>query len=85
MASSTWKVQRPDPSEMIVGSNSAMIAPRIRIFLSIDQAGMPFSTRRSTLRARDVPARNTNVGAQRWVIHRVKNSPAGRAILAASA
>jgi hypothetical protein len=81
----TENVHHPDPNEMRVGSISAMIAPRVRMFLSIDQASTPLMTRRSMLIASDVPARNTNVGAHRWVSHRVKNSPAGSAIVVASA
>ena len=81
IASSTWNVQRPEPSEMMVGSITAMIAPRTRMSLSMAQALTPFATRRSTLSASAVPARNTNVGAHRCVIQRVKNSAAGRAIV----
>ena len=80
----TENVHQPDPSEMSVGSMSAMIAPRTRMFLSIDHAFTRLTTRRSMLSASEVPARNTNVGAHRWVIHRVKNSPAGSAIVVAS-
>src|SRR5512145_1087922 len=80
----TENVHQPDPNEMSVGSMSAMIAPRVRMFLSIDHAFTPRTTRRSMLSASDVPARNTNVGAHTWVIQRVKNSPAGSTIVVAS-
>ena len=69
----------------MVGSINAMIPPRMSMSLSMDQAAAPFATRRSTLRARAVPARKTNVGAHRCVIQRVKNSAAGSAIVPASA
>ena len=61
----TENVHQPDPNEMSVGSMSAMTAPRVRMFLSIDHGSTPLTTRRSMLSASDVPARNTNVGAHR--------------------
>ena len=59
-----------------------MIAPRVMMNMSISRALTPLATRRSTLSASATPARNTNVGAQMCVIHRVKNSAAGSAIVA---
>lgn len=41
---------------------------------------MPLDTLRSTLIASAVPARNTNTGAQRWLIQRVKNSNSGKVV-----
>jgi len=62
---------------MTVGSRAAINAPLFSMPLSISQAGCPLETLLSTLMARAVPARNTNVGAQIWVNHRVRNTKSG--------
>ena len=54
-----------------------MIRPRVRMNRSIAPSDSPAARRFSTLRANAAPARKTNVGAQRWVIQRVKNCAAG--------
>ncbi len=58
-----------------------MSAPRVTD-VAIDRAlggVVPFAraARRCTAIASDMPARSTNVGAQRWVIQRVRNCAAG--------
>jgi hypothetical protein len=61
-----------------IGSSAAMTSPRVTMNRSSARAGSPLARRFSTLRARAVPARKTNVGAQRWETQRVKNCAAGR-------
>ena len=62
------------------GSIAAMIRPRVirkRVMLASDS---PCSCRRRTLSCITYPARKTNVGAQRWVIHRVRNWASGSGV-----
>ena len=67
----------PENREITVGSNAAINAPLFRMFLSMSHAGCPLATLRSTLMARAVPARNTNVGAQICVTHLVMKTSKG--------
>src|SRR5262245_39519969 len=62
------------------GSSAAISKPRIRILRLIDAADSPAFNRFSELRASEVPARNTNVGAQRCVIQRTRNWIVGRGV-----
>ena len=59
------------------------MAPRLRMLLSISHASTPRTTLLSMLSASEVPARNTKVGAHRCVIHLVRNSAAGSAMVMA--
>src|SRR5262245_11895271 len=52
----------------------------MKILRLIDAVDSPAFKRFSELRAREVPARNTNVGAQRCVIQRTKNWRAGSGV-----
>src|SRR5262245_50775313 len=60
------------------GSRAAISNPRIKMLRVIDAADSPALNRFSELRASEVPARNTNVGAQRWVIQRTRNWTSGK-------
>ena len=55
------------------GSSTAISEPRIRMLRSIDASDSPASNRFMVLRASEAPARNTNVGAHRWVTQRTRN------------
>ena len=76
MANSTWNVSCPLSRLIRVGSSAAIIKPRITMSRLICDWSAPRATLRSILIASAVPARNTNVGAHRWLAQRVRNSEA---------
>ena len=53
--------------------NSRNISHKPLVSKNLDNAFLPF---RCPTRKAEVPDRNINAGAQKWVIHRVKNSDA---------
>ena len=86
MAKRTRRSRRPEPNETSVEIEQRDDrAARDDGACRSPSAGTPLATRRSTLSASDRPARKTKVGAQMWVIHRVKNPRAGSATSPASA
>ena len=52
--------------------NSSTISQIPRVIRNLESSGFGFP--RSPWKYAPVPARNTKIGAQKWVIHRVKNS-----------
>ena len=70
-------VPSPNPKLIQRGSSSKMKIPRLIISPSMLRSGSLRACRLATLNARTKPARNKNVGAQRWVTQRVMNWAAG--------
>ncbi len=63
----------PKAHDIHRGSQAAMNRPRVTRKRSCPAEGSPRARLRSAESESERPARKTNVGAQRWVIHRVAN------------
>src|SRR5690349_1176247 len=61
-------------------SNAMRSSPRFAMWRSTVRGESPAARRDSVDIASDAPARKTNVGAQRWVIHRVRNCASGSGV-----